>query len=360
MRNGRPAGPGTLLLLALLALPVFVPLSHAERASNVLTPFQAEVDAAVEKGLHFLAGKQKENGSFEGGKGDVTAIVSLAGMAFLAKGHTPGYGPYGKHINRCIDYLISQQQPNGMLVHRHGNHGGMYSHNISTLFLSEVCGMLDPPREKRLAKALGKAVRLIISAQQVPKDDNHRGGWRYKHDSRDSDLSCSGWAVMALRSARLNGAPVPDESIEEGVAYIMRRCDEARGTFGYQDRNGHAVTLTGAALLCLELTGSHGKDLTFNAGDYILNSMKQLPGQGHAYYGNYYNAQAMFQLGGKYWEKYAEWMYNQWLEKQHEDGSWRHGGHGETYSTAMMLLAFTVPYRQLPIYQRDETVDEEK
>jgi len=25
----------------------------------------------------------------------------------------------------------------------------------------------------------------------------------------------------------------------------------------------------------------------------------------------------------------------------------------------MMTLAFTVPYRQLPIYQRDETVDEE-
>jgi len=25
----------------------------------------------------------------------------------------------------------------------------------------------------------------------------------------------------------------------------------------------------------------------------------------------------------------------------------------------MMVLAFTVPYRQLPIYQRDETVDEE-
>jgi hypothetical protein len=29
------------------------------------------------------------------------------------------------------------------------------------------------------------------------------------------------------------------------------------------------------------------------------------------------------------------------------------------YGTAMMTLAFTVPYRQLPIYQRDETVDEE-
>jgi hypothetical protein len=26
----------------------------------------------------------------------------------------------------------------------------------------------------------------------------------------------------------------------------------------------------------------------------------------------------------------------------------------------MMILAFTVPYRQLPIYQRDERVDEDE
>ena len=41
------------------------------------------------------------------------------------------------------------------------------------------------------------------------------------------------------------------------------------------------------------------------------------------------------------------------------DGSWESREAGRTYGTAMMVLAFTVPYRQLPIYQRDETVDEE-
>jgi len=28
------------------------------------------------------------------------------------------------------------------------------------------------------------------------------------------------------------------------------------------------------------------------------------------------------------------------------------------FQTALVVLAFTVPYRQMPIYQRDETVDE--
>ena len=40
----------------------------------------------------------------------------------------------------------------------------------------------------------------------VEKKPQHQGGWRYQPHSRDSDLSLTGWAVMALRSARLNGA----------------------------------------------------------------------------------------------------------------------------------------------------------
>ena len=39
-----------------------------------------------------------------------------------------------------------------------------------------------------------------------------QGGWRYTPNATDSDLSHSGWAFMALRSARNSGAPVPRES----------------------------------------------------------------------------------------------------------------------------------------------------
>ena len=51
-------------------------------------------------------------------------------------------------------------------------------------------------------------------------------------------------------------------------------------------------------------------------------------------------------------------MYAHYLRRQEENGSWVSEG-GSVYGSAMMVLAFTVPYRQLPIYQRDETVDEE-
>ena len=52
-------------------------------------------------------------------------------------------------------------------------------------------------------------------------------------------------------------------------------------------------------------------------------------------------------------------MYPYWLGLQVEDGSWSVASDScPAYVTSMAVLALTVPYRQLPIYQRDETVDE--
>jgi hypothetical protein len=131
------------------------------------------------------------------------------------------------------------------------------------------------------------------------------------------------------------------------------------GCFGYMNTEQHRETLTGMALLCLELCGMHGTPETTKAADFILKDFRQLPGREYETYGNYYNAQAMFQMGGRYWETYAPWMYTHYLTKQRDDGSWEASEGGPVYATSMMVLAFTVPYRQLPIYQRDETIDEE-
>ncbi len=355
---GRRCG---LALLALCLLTVS-PASGAELASGVLKSYRDRVDTAIEQGLAYLASIQTPEGFFPDTRGQTTAIVSLAGMAFLAKGHTPGYGEYGEAINLCIDYVMRCQRDNGMLIHSshggQGSNGGMYSHNIAALFLSEVSGMVDAERQEQLDDVLSKAVRLTLQAQRMQKSEMHRGGWRYNWNSRDSDLSCSGWALMSLRSARMNGAPVPDQAIEDAVRYILRNHDERTGKFGYQNPDSHHVTLTGAALLCLELTGHHGDETTKRAGSHILNVHEQLPHQSHCFYGVYYAAQGTFQLGGKYWERFGSWMYDYYLPRQHEDGSWE-GRYGRSYATSMMVLAFAVPYRQLPIYQRDETVEEE-
>jgi hypothetical protein len=350
-----------LLAGALASASLFLcstPAAAQEAADPIFAEWRDRVDPAIDNALQYLARVQRSDGTFPENYGDSTGIPALVGMTFLSRGHTPMEGPYAETINRCIDFVLNNQKANGLFEKGHAGSGPMYAHNISTLFISEVSGMVDPARQEKIEKTLPRALKVILEAQAVKKDPRHQGGWRYHPGSTDSDTSCSGWALMALRSAKLNGAAVPDQAIADAVAYLKRRQDQERGCFGYTGTTDHAKTLTGMGLLCLELCGLHGSSETEKAADYVMKTFRDLPGDQFEFYGNYYNAQGMFQIGGNYWAEYAAWMYDNYLGKQNDDGSWNSREAGRIYGTAMMTLAFTVPYRQLPIYQRDETVDE--
>ncbi len=353
----RPRTIPALLVVAGLLLPGAA--LRADKAVDELKEYREPVDQAIEKALAFLSRHQEKDGSFKSrGMRHNTGIASLCVMAFLSKGHTPGHGPYGKTINRGIDYVIKAQKKNGLLVGRQSSHGPMYSHTIATLMLSEVSGMVDPERQKRIDKALPRAMKVILSAQKIKKDERHEGGWRYQHNSRDSDISLTGWALMSLRSARGNGAEVPRGSIKQAVRYVLR-CRHSSGGFCYMPGQSPGFARTGTALLCLELTGKHRDKATLGAGDWILKHLpKRFGGRsGFFYYGMYYCSQGMFQLGGDYWTTWAKRMYEMMVKYQNKDGSWPRGGGNEgsagvCYSTAMGVLAMSVSYRQLPIYQR--------
>jgi hypothetical protein len=345
-------------LLAALWIIGSTPSDAQERPDPVFAEWREQADPAIERALGYLASVQKRDGSFPENFGDSTGIPALVGMAFLSKGHLPTEGPYAEALTRCIDFVLNNQRSQGLFEKGHAGSGPMYAHNISTLFISEVSGMVDPERQERIERALPRALELILQAQAVPKSERHQGGWRYHPGSSDSDTSCSGWALMALRSAKLNGAAVPDAAIEAAVSYLKRHQHEQYGCFGYTGTEDHARSLTGMGLLCLELSGLHGTPETIKAADYVMKTFRQLRGDQFEFYGNYYNAQGTFQIGGNYWSEYGPWMYETYLKEQNPDGSWDSREAGRIYGTAIMALSFTVPYRQLPIYQRDETVDE--
>jgi len=348
-----------MLRIFTASLLLLAPLHAIEEIDPIFAEWKSRVDPAIESGLEYLSRSQNPGGSFPANYGDSTGIPALVGMAFLSKGHLPTGEQYGATINRCIDFVLDNQKENGLLEKGNAGSGSMYAHNIATLFLSEVSGQVDPSRQEKIDTVLPKALKLILEAQAVKKSDRDQGGWRYHPGSTDSDTSCSGWALMGLRSAKLNGAAVPDESIQAAVDYLKRHQDKETGSFGYQDTNRNAKTLTGMGLLCLELSGLHNSPESIKAAEFVMGSFRTLPGDQHEFYGNYYNAQGMFQIGGRYWAEYANWMYEHYLAEQKSDGSWDTREAGPIYGTAISVLAFTVPYRQLPIYQRDETVDED-
>jgi hypothetical protein len=349
----------------LLSHPAPLPVARGDEATEALAEYRKPLDESIQRGLKYLATQQEKDGSFASPMKGNTGVSSLCVMAFLAAGYTPGTGPYGEAINRGIDYVLDQQEKNGMLVGRRTSHGPMYSHGISALLLSEVSGMVDPNRQKRIDEALPKALKVILSAQKIKKSRTHAGGWRYQHTSKDSDISCTGWQLMALRSARSNGAQVPKTAISQAVEYVLK-CRSKEGGFCYQgnNRDRPGLARTGTGLLCLELTGKHGEKVTRQAGDWILKHLpNKFGGENHFYYGLYYCSQGMFQLGGKYWETWGRRMYEMMLKYQNTKeghkhfGSWpggrgNEGKAGPAYSTAMAVLAMSVSYRQLPIYQR--------
>lgn len=358
------AAAGLLAVLTLLWRPA---PAGADEESPALRLYRDGVTRAVDRALIWLAQEQREDGIFPGSPSATNAVVGLAGMAFLGAGYVPGRPPYGDVLNRCTDRLLRSARPDGYL----GEDGSrMYGHGICTLYLSEVAGMLDPAREARVEALLGRALRLILDAQKAAKENGaDSGGWRYALDSKDGDVSVSAWQLMALRSARVNGAPVPESAIKDAMAFLDR-CRHPQGGFRYvpradwwYGRRGYWVYVpampgaSAAALLCRELGGIHADEANLAAGNYLLNLLKGpenfLPPD-HQEYATYYAAQGMFQLGGRHWEEFGAALYRYLLPRQGAEGCWppSKSGCGPCYTTAMHVLALTVSYRQLPIYQR--------
>lgn len=331
------------VLSALLLAVVSITPARGDVLEEIDRKYHQPIGEAVDRGLASLAASQKPDGSFDTAHPAVTA--ALAVMAFLAKGHTPGVGPYGEVINRGIDRVLASQQPDGMLA----SEGNMYGHSAATLMLAEVTGMVDPQRQERIDDALGKAVKLLIQAQRVNKAPAAQGGWRYAPTSTDSDMSLTGWAFMAMWAARNAGYPVPRQAMDDAVAYIMRCHRPQDGGFGYTPGAATSSSLVGAGSLCLTLVGMH-PEAAKAAAEYIGRAPV---GHGHFYYNIYYSSQAMFQLGGTYWERYAPKLYEVVLARQQPDGSFQRDQHsGQAYATSMAILSLTPTFRQLPVYQR--------
>ena len=313
------------------------------------------VQSSVDRGLEFLAAQQdKKTGAWKApNDGATTAVTSLAVMAFLSRGHVPGQGPYGDLVNKGVDYVLTQQQPNsGVITLNMGQ--SMYGHGMATVMLCEVYGMVDDERRVKIDAALAKAVKLILDAQRVPKDDNNKGGWRYTPESSDSDISLTGWQLMALRGAANAGAAVPKKALDDGIAYIRRRA-VVGGGFSYNGNDGPNQGRTGCGILSLELLGQHLSKEAVAGGDYLMRN-RVTGGGDFYYYAVYYCSQAANQLGGKYWDGIYRPLRDALVQSQRQNGSWagvgNEGQGGDNYATAMAVLGLCVPYRYLPLYQR--------
>lgn len=334
------------------------------------------IESSVDRGLAFLANAQAADGSFPAHANGQPGITSLAVMAFLSRGHTPGDGPYARTLNRAIEFTLATQRPDGLICKNQpedrwrsfgATHTGNYNHAISGMMLAEIFGMSPPEDQPRIREAITSALTFTLARQQDPKRKKiDKGGWRYlrEYARDDSDLSVTAWQLMFLRSAKNAEFDVPPKYIDEAMAFIKRRYSPAARTFlyaDYQDRTSAGVV--GSAIVSMSMGGLHESDMAREAGDWILlqppraYNSKGSHSNDRYHYSTFYSSQAMFHLGGQYWSRFYPRMADTLLANQRADGSWpvdatRDAMWGASYTTALAILSLTPPFQLLPIYQR--------
>jgi hypothetical protein len=417
--------PRALPLVGLVVVgALLAPRTHAE-------PRRALMDdatrAAIDRGLRFLVRTQNADGSWtcdagkkvnneyyvfpgakEGPGKDAVAggkdahhvgVTSLAILAFLAAGHAPGRGPYGPVVDRAVGFLLSCVQRDGYIDY--GQQSRMYDHAFATLAMAEVYGMSRAPE---LRDNLQRAVELTVKCQ------NDTGGWRYAPFTVDSDMSVTVCQVVALRAAKNVGLRVPQSTIDRALGYVISSAitddgsaveEDEVGAFMYQPASTHfnrsSFSLAAAGLTTLFQAGLYDNgalkayvqrrgldpsrvpsvDATVS---YMRNHYRDTLAPGQAaqagrhffyFYGNYYAAQAMYNVGGTdpaLWERWYDTVRRDLLSMEVrgraagpdggglgaiEESHWvSNVGEQHTFATSVAILILSIPFDYLPIHQR--------
>ncbi|NLE37786.1 MAG: hypothetical protein GX621_07160, partial [Pirellulaceae bacterium] len=171
-----------------------------------------ESEAAVERGLRWLAAQQHKDGSWTfyhpkdmtrrpyadpGTETSTTAATAMALLPFLGAGQTHVAGEYQETVARGLYYLNNRANmtPHGADLQE----GTMYAQGLGAIALCEAYGLT---RDETLKGLAARAVEFIVYAQ-----DKNGGGWRYT-PGQPGDTTVTGWQLMALKSAEMAGLHV--------------------------------------------------------------------------------------------------------------------------------------------------------
>jgi hypothetical protein len=329
-----------------------------------------ESEAAVARGLAWLARKQLKDGSweFDGSSKDKVAATGMALLPFLAAGEDHKNGKkYQRVVEDGLNWLMSPEQiakRSGIDRHRFEKMPqslgttNMYAHAIGTLALCEAAWRSGDPKTKEAAE---KAVQFIVKAQ------GRNGSWGYTGPApSEGDTSIVGWQIQALAAARMAGIKVEKDKVyKEANKFLESVSTDSGSKYGYREK-GASQTLTPVGLLSRyymgELNPRHpamGRGVEF---------IKQYPPQ-KAYfdmYYYYYATRVMHFYEGPDWHKvWNPKMRDMLIDLQKKagddavQGSWDKdqgfigSSCGRLGTTALAVLTLEVYYRDLPLYKRD-------
>lgn len=366
-------------------------LSDSARAGAAGQP-KDELRQALDRALAWIVRQQQPDGRWkmtgpyseaaESREADTdSGATALALLALLGDGNTPTRGTHQKAVSRGVDWLVGRQKANGDLfdAEEEGRSAHFYAHSQATMVLCEVLalsrlqGETPPPAVQTAAE---KAVKFLIDAQNP-----RMGGWKYRPLDVDGigDLSVTGWALMALHTARMADIEVPHETYLLASAFLDSTQVEIADGASYRYRPDEpqqpeqAKSMTAEGLLCRQWLGWPHTMEEFERGSLFLTSEVNRPvweeGQRNVY-AWYYTAQMLHNLGGERWKKWFDSVQKLIVGRQsigsgQTGGSWNpvkprgaflewSEGAGRLYFTVMCVLILETPYRHAPIYKSDQ------
>ncbi len=332
-----------------------------------------EVRQALVKALDYLASGQQKDGSWLPNS-YAQAFTGLSLMAFI--GGKCAQKDYSANIKGAINYLKSQYKPSSKYPEGSENaayYGGtlgtenMYQHAIATLAVIEALADLDDPSLEPIAQ---DALSLIIRAQNtehkpetlggpIKPDSRAYGGWRYNPNSTGSDISVTGWQVLALKGAVNAGFSIPEYVFPSAARFVRSLQGKEDGSFRYESPGdtGNSCARAGMGALSLQLSGfpqdpAIPPALRFMQ-DYAPRWNIETRGDGYPFYYWYYGTRAMYLAGGDDWRIWKDWICRFLVDHQNKDGSWdgvNNEDRLDTYRVALGALMLEFCCGHVPIY----------
>lgn len=325
----------------------------------------AKTEAAVAEGLKWLVKQQRADGSWslrgpyeDGGVNEnIPAATAMALLALAGAGNTHREGLHQQDVDEGLRYLLKLQSDDGFFAAKSPDRQRAYAQAQCTIVLCELLAMSKDPTLREPAQ---KAIDYAVYAQ------SERGGWRY-YPREDSDLSVTGWYVMALISGQMAGLTIDSEVLER-VTKFLNEVQVADGSlYRYVAREDPKLSMTAEGLLCREYLGWAQDDPRLQQGiSAILMRKIDFSGKDREspnYYYWYYATQALHHAGGDAWTEWNDVMREalpaaqvKGDPSQKEIGSWDPKGDpwgvsgGRLYSTCFAIYCLEVYYRHLPIY----------
>jgi hypothetical protein len=334
-------------------------------------------EAALQRGLTWLA--RGENQGREGNwESNDLGLVSLGALAFMADGHRPGQGEYGRSCQRALDYVLRKARRESGLLNIADAQRDLYNHGLATFVLGQAHGMYG---DARIGDVLDRALKLIAATQC------RDGGWDYRARQQQfgHDLSLAVMQAKALRSAVDSGLEVPQEVIDLAIKSVREHYtprggsrnapeEEQRkraGQFTYtKGGGGGTVAMAAAGVVCLQEFGQYDDWRIAKNMDVIRAAIRdgrrgrrrggQMPFDAYTLY---YVGQALYQVGGEHWRECYPILRDQLVESQMTDaknpatdGAWRDGHRvggkpGDLFGTSVACFVLAIPNRYLPILQ---------